>query len=495
MSKCISKQENGKLEDIDAVLGCPIWMVTEDTYDKLESLTTQELNILCDANFYCLNFFRELVNTFSESTDEEDKKKVIIRLKNICHVQDKLKKILASNPGYHPPTMLYLEDQSGWQPPVIGVLDSKGKGGGKKKGGKKKGAAALQDVTNSQVSQLANDTATMENDPNESPKEAIKIDLDAYTPFYREWDMSVFKILTFNVLNIGSIPDLEEEVKDPKLRPREFLMIMKDLNTKLSHILVANVMKKNFPGKTKATVGFSNLDQIGALIIAKRVVPLIENILADAEVIAEYFKSLINLYDGRTSTELYKDDNFAIFNTCLEQVFQCLKTILSWNGFNQNTNLLKHALGYFANRLGKVNPEKMRIKDLAKKALEYLDRFTQAQLSIDVASVHLKLLEIIDNLGDLQSPLIHKTSEEYLTRPWFSKGKTAEKGAKYNGIIESFLALYLKTAKTDQEALNIIKLYVSSGLKQLLDKDHQKEDEDEFKFETLNKQNILNHYR
>ena len=54
------------MQDLDAVLGCPIWMIPEDTYDKLDSLSNQELNILCDANFYCLNWFRELINTFSK---------------------------------------------------------------------------------------------------------------------------------------------------------------------------------------------------------------------------------------------------------------------------------------------------------------------------------------------------------------------------------------------------------------------------------------------
>ena len=86
-----------------------------------------------------------------------------------------------------------------------------------------------------------------------------------------------------------------------------------------------------------------------------------EYILADAEVIGEYFKNIIDLYDGDvTSQELYRDDNFVIFNTCLEQVFECLKTILCWNGFGEQVELLKLALSHFANRSTKLDKDKYR---------------------------------------------------------------------------------------------------------------------------------------
>merc|ERR1719270_1224404 len=35
LSKCIAKQQNGCMQDLDAVLGCPIWMIPDETYDKL----------------------------------------------------------------------------------------------------------------------------------------------------------------------------------------------------------------------------------------------------------------------------------------------------------------------------------------------------------------------------------------------------------------------------------------------------------------------------
>ena len=61
-----------------------------------------------------------------------------------------------------------------------------------------------------------------------------------------------------------------------------------------------------------------------------------------------------------TKIYLYRDDNFVIFNTCLEQVFECLKTILCWNGFGEQVELLKLALSHFANRSTKLDKDKYR---------------------------------------------------------------------------------------------------------------------------------------
>ena len=67
LSKCISKQQNGDMQDIDALLGCPLWM---PKCEKIEAMSPQELNYFCDVLFYCLNWLREMINTFSNTTGE-----------------------------------------------------------------------------------------------------------------------------------------------------------------------------------------------------------------------------------------------------------------------------------------------------------------------------------------------------------------------------------------------------------------------------------------
>ena len=115
-------------------------------------------------------------------------------------------------------------------------------------------------------------------------------------------------------------------------------------------------------------------------------VPLMEYILADAEVIGEYFKNIIDLYDGDvTSQELYRDDNFVIFNTCLEQVFECLKTILCWNGFGEQVELLKLALSHFANRSTKLDKDKYRSINISPSffLLRYLPTHSMVRANLN----------------------------------------------------------------------------------------------------------------
>ena len=127
LSKCISKQSNGDCKDIDALLSCHLWM---PKFEKVESLSPQELNYSCDILFYCLNWNRELINTFSNSNSDDEKNRVLIRLKQILKLHSELLKVLSHNTSYTPPLMLHLEDVSGWQPPVINPGDGKGNSGG-----------------------------------------------------------------------------------------------------------------------------------------------------------------------------------------------------------------------------------------------------------------------------------------------------------------------------------------------------------------------------
>ena len=126
--------------------------------------------------------------------------------------------------------MLHLEDTSGWQVP-----ESKSKSGGFAKSGKSRGKkrkAAVQDITNLDSQQM---TKTQDLEKN-SESSGLELDLDHYKPFFREWDTTVFQILTYKLLVITPEPD--DEFNDPQLRPKEFLMLLKDLNAKLVKLAI-----------------------------------------------------------------------------------------------------------------------------------------------------------------------------------------------------------------------------------------------------------------
>ena len=317
-----------------------------------------------------------------------------------------------------------------------------------------------------------------------------KVDLDHYKPFFREWDICVFNVLTYKLLVITPDKGEDDEQADPQLRPKEFLMLLRDLNSKLSHILVASKNKKNtFLGssKSKPSVGFSNLDHLGPLKVMENVVPFMDSILAGMEVILEYFKNLIEMNDGiRDAACLFNPDTFPVFVDCLENAFETLRSILSWNGLYDQVPLMKKALGAIANRLNTNNKD--TIKDLTEHALNYLSKFTDIMLNIGCANAHIKLIEVIDQLGDVAgSQVLHDTSLEYLSRNWIGMdGKLPEKGAKFNAIIEVLLVIYLNTSSVDK-VFDIIDDYAVNGLTKLAEDADEFNDEQDDKFNTVNK--------
>ena len=491
MFKSLQKTKKEGLKDIDEVLLAPLWLPTEELYDKLDALSRQELNAISDCLFYALNFFRELINCFAQAGQESDGEQriVLLRLKHILKLQDLLRNVLSHNLSYIPPTMLHLEDTSGWQVP-----ESKSKGGGPGKSGKstkrgKKRKAAVQDITNVDSQQIAQDQDMTLTDKNVDA--GTVIDLDHYKPFFREWDTTVFQILTYKLLVIT--PEPVDEIEDPQLRPKEFLMLLKDLNSKLNHVLVASKNKKTFPGKAKVAIGFSNLDSVGPTMVMEMVVPLIENILADIEVISSYFQNIIEMNDGvRDAAGTFNQDTFPLYVACLEQAFEVLKSILSWNGLRDNVSLMREALGRF-DRRGPVNGnDTTSIKQLTEMALKYLSKFTDVMLNINCASEHLKLIEVIDHLGEAGGKILHETSLEYLSRVWMAlDGKLPEKGAKFNAFVETCLSIYLTTS--DEKGLEIVTDFATNGLTALAS------DEEDFetdgKFSTLSKHTFGVHFR
>ena len=132
-----SMQSTDELADLDALLLSPLWMPTPDLYLKLDSYSKEELNAICDCLFYAINLFREFINSFASTNEQEFQMAVLNRLKQILQMHELLRKVLAQNVSYHPPAMLHLEDNSTWNVPESKQIGGKAKKNGK--GGKKKG--------------------------------------------------------------------------------------------------------------------------------------------------------------------------------------------------------------------------------------------------------------------------------------------------------------------------------------------------------------------
>ena len=69
---------SNNLESVDGLLGCPVAMPKDlnDLIDDFQGLSRDEQILVLDSLFYCINWFRELINAFSLINEQELQMKV-----------------------------------------------------------------------------------------------------------------------------------------------------------------------------------------------------------------------------------------------------------------------------------------------------------------------------------------------------------------------------------------------------------------------------------
>uniref|UniRef100_UPI00358E47E1 Fanconi anemia group D2 protein-like isoform X1 n=1 Tax=Myxine glutinosa TaxID=7769 RepID=UPI00358E47E1 len=92
----------GKLETIDALLGCPLYIADSELIEGVDLLPRANREMLCTLLFFTINWFREILNAFCRQQDAEMKNKVLCRLHNITEVQALLETCLTATLGYVP---------------------------------------------------------------------------------------------------------------------------------------------------------------------------------------------------------------------------------------------------------------------------------------------------------------------------------------------------------------------------------------------------------
>merc|ERR1719221_1692532 len=102
----------------------------------MRSHSAAEKNSICSTYFYAINWLIEIINAYTTSADETDRNLVLMRLKQIIILRKTLEQLLKENPNFKPPTALFSEDHSLWNPP--GSSPSKKKPENPRKTGKGK---------------------------------------------------------------------------------------------------------------------------------------------------------------------------------------------------------------------------------------------------------------------------------------------------------------------------------------------------------------------
>uniref|UniRef100_A0A3B3BYC4 FA complementation group D2 n=1 Tax=Oryzias melastigma TaxID=30732 RepID=A0A3B3BYC4_ORYME len=361
---CEEKRHQGDLEEIDALLGCPLILTDMDAVDKVQSLSKAEREFLCALLFHTINWFREVVNAFCKQTETEMKMKVMTRLQNITYLQTLLEKALAvETPGFVPPASNFDGESSDRLALSSAVPALKTKKGGWIKpismmlyGVKSK----THDTPTPPVS--ANQKLkvwflfVLKEQPEKEKEKDVSpgVSLSVFRPFFRELDLEVLSVLQSGLLS-RSLLDSELHTKvreEVLLGPAELVFLLEDLLHKLEFSLTAAPTKRA-PFLKVQTVGFSHLQQRSSKDIASYCVQLLPALCTHLENCHNHFQALLSENNGCVDGPATDMQEYRMMSASYQLLLQVLNTIFSWSGFSQpgHRNLLKKALGVLAERL------------------------------------------------------------------------------------------------------------------------------------------------
>ena len=92
------------LEEIDMLLGCPLLMYDEDNIPGGISKQRPSVCIFaCSVVWHAINWFRQIINTFTASEDEESRFKLLGRAHQLLEMENKMKFLFSLAPNFRPP--------------------------------------------------------------------------------------------------------------------------------------------------------------------------------------------------------------------------------------------------------------------------------------------------------------------------------------------------------------------------------------------------------
>ncbi|NWW91644.1 FACD2 protein, partial [Rhynochetos jubatus] len=448
------EQNSGSLEEIDALLGCPLYLTDLEVEGKLDSLSKQEREFLCSLLFYALNWFREVVNAFCQQQDAEMKGKVLTRLQNITELQNVLGKCLAATPGFVPPPATF--DSEGLE----SVSSTSAIGPARKRNGRKKKADGSK-ACSADRSQA--DDSSEGNQPDTELSELDKVgtaereagnplaQLQSYRPYFRELDLQVFTVLHCGLLT-KSVLDTEmhtEAREVVQLGPAELCFLLDDLCWKLEHVLTPGSTRRvPFPKASYKDFGFSHLCQRSPKEVATCVVKLLKPLCNHMENMHNYFQAVAIQSQGVEDNPGVNIQEHQLMSSCYQQLLLTFRSLFAWNGFSQheNTDLLRLALQVLADRLKPGETEFLPLEELISESFHYLLNFQQSVPSFHCAFIFSQLLIAVAEkpMAGWKKEKMASVAKQFLCQSWVKPSGDREKGSQFNSALHTLLCVYLE---------------------------------------------------
>ncbi|XP_006872269.1 PREDICTED: Fanconi anemia group D2 protein [Chrysochloris asiatica] len=465
---CMEKQHDGNLEEIDALLDCPVFLTDLEPTEKPESMPVREQSFMCSLIFLTLNWFREIVNAFCQQTSPEMKGKVLTRLKHITELQGILEKYLAVTPDYVPPLANFDLETLDAAPHTSTAISAKIRLTGKKRakrkadGSKTSTPDTLSKADTLECDPTLSDKSQLEKDCTRKEEEKTSVSLQSYRAYFRELDIEVFSILHCGLVT-KFILDTEmhtEATEVVQLEPPELLFLLDDLSQKLENMLTPAAKRVPF-FKTKGSwnIGFSHLHQKSAQEIAHCVIQLLTPMCNHLENIHNYFQCLAGEDAGVVDGPGTKVQEYQIMSSCYQRLLQIFYGLFAWQGFFQpeNRNLLYTALEVLARRL-KQGDHDQPLEELLSQSFHYLQNFHHSIPSFQCALYLIRLLMVISKKSTAvtqKKDKIASMAKQFLCRVW-PTGEKGKSSSIFNDQLHALLCIYLEHTDSVLKAIEEI---------------------------------------
>ncbi|KAI8991036.1 Fanconi anaemia protein FancD2 nuclease-domain-containing protein [Mycotypha africana] len=378
MQSCEKQLNNGSLVDVDALFGCSIIMFNAE---NTEDLSADETEYACDMLFYTINWFRELLNAFMYSEEENFRERLIARLRSILCMENSLNQLMRQLPTYVP-----LEFHITLSTATEDIADMN------------RGTQIItaEDATEeSTVEQPTSITKKVQKRDSKASHNLSFSSMDDLRPYLRPFDLNILEMFKYN-------SELENETD--KMMLEEISYILEDLNRKLDSKIVPTT--PTFFGKKKVAAEHKYTSSNTAMLSRISNHHLMEKIVSYLPFILHTLERLY-VHLQQNAIEAGRVEGHETLVKTISQIFNIIYKLFQWEDLKNpdNLNILQNLVSGIAQRLLKEEQQSNDPSLLdTERATEYLSNFVTDVPQANTAVVLFKTIRLMMSYEDSDTP-------------------------------------------------------------------------------------------
>ncbi|CAO3631631.1 unnamed protein product [Cunninghamella blakesleeana] len=416
LQSCEKAFNQGSLEGVDALLGCGVVLFDlSDVETMSDGWKTHEVDDACSMIYLSINWFREMINCFSITIEEEDiRRKLITRLKHIVKLESILNAILPYASNFVPidiQSSSLLSHQS-FNKENRGNLNIR-----QQNSSSRNGLSSLQHQSNNEDN--SDNESVMQSSINlkrDSSKSSVSKfeSMDSLRPYMRGLKVQTLTIL--GTININENDGLKLDYEDVNY-------LLQDIIQKLDDKI--GIPVANFFGKKKTSSSINKYDAINPdMFIYVSSQELIYSMVSYLPMILQVLeKAYEDLLDTSTQSGRIEKGSEDLVS-CISLIIDILNKLFTWPELSspENQNILLGLIKALSAQMSGEESNSNTIVEQFKEAFRYLSKFQtnipQIKSVITLFKTLERIMELSLNRGLFKDDA-RKVVQDILSRDWF----------------------------------------------------------------------------